>query len=394
MPYLPSAFQRLLEPVDRHVFASIVERHDGNRGVGTGPGAWTCQRHLKALVFAQIAGLKSLREIEQALAARPEALYHLGLRLPKRSTLSDASAARPVAVFADLARYLMGLAARKLRAQGKQLIELIDTSPIPLRDLRFAWAEAGSRVRGLNMYVHYDPSHRCPVHFDLTSPKTADVALVRDRPLEPNVICVFDKAFTDYSWWQDICDAGAIFVTRLKRNAKRREVTPSSRDLKTPVVADNTVKIGNKKPRGGAENPLYDTTLREIVVDRGDHKTPLHLITNDLKSPPEAIARLYRLRWQIELFFKWIKQNLRVKAFFGRSENAVKTQLYAAIIAMLLLKLFRQTYAKTYKAATKLLMARLKVALLSPFDLRPPAKPPPGNPKNRPPDPQMSLKLI
>ena len=237
-----------------------MDRHQGNRGVGTGPGAWTCQRHLKALVFAQVAGLNSLREIEQALAARPEALYHLGLRRPRRSTLSDASAARPAEVFADLARHLMGLAARKLRKQGKAVIELIDTSPIPLRDLRFAWAEAGSRVRGLNMYVHYDPSSRCPVCFDL-SPKTADVAWCATGALRPARFMCSTKGF-DYSWF---CPK-ATFVTRLKRNARRREVTPSGRSLQAPIVADNTVRIGNKKPRGGADNRLYDTTLREIVV--------------------------------------------------------------------------------------------------------------------------------
>ena len=122
--------------------------------MGTGANAWTCQRHLKTLVFAQVAGLNSLREIEQGLSARPDALYHLDLRIPKRTTLSDASANRPAAFFGDVANHLTRAASGKLRNESKALTELIDASPIPLRDLRFAWPEADSRVRGLKLYVH------------------------------------------------------------------------------------------------------------------------------------------------------------------------------------------------------------------------------------------------
>lgn len=390
MPFTPSAFHRLLEPLDRRVLARCVEQHNGNRGVGEGDGAWTCQRHLKALLFAQFAGLKSLREIEQALAARPEALYHLGLRLPRRSTLSDASAARPAEVFADLARHLMGMASRMLRKQGKAVIELIDTSPIPLRDTRFVWPEAGSRVRGLNMYVHYDPLAQTPVCFELRSPKVSDVAQARATTLEPGTIYVFDKGFSDYSWWHDICRAKATFVTRLKNNARRRDIEPTGGAIEAPVLADNMVRIGHKMPRGGATNRLYDTPLREIVIER-EGKSPLHLVTNDLSSPALRIAELYKQRWQIELFFKWIKQNLRIKAFFGRSENAVKTQLYVAIIAFLLLRMFKDKYAKARQVRTIHLLARLKVALLNPVDLTDTAKPPPRSPMLRPQKPQLEL---
>ena len=203
---------------------------------------------------------------------------------------------------------------------------------------------------------------------------------------------MFDKGFTDYAWWQDIHEAGAVFVTRLKKNAHRREVTSTTGGTKAPILADITLKIGHKKPRGGATNPLYDTPLREIVVAR-EGKAPLHLVTNDLKRPAGEIARLYKQRWQIELFFKWIKQNLRIKAFLGRSENAVKIQLYVALIAFLLLRVLKHTHAKPHKGTIKELMARLKVALLHPIDLTDRAKPPPKPPGRRPPPPQLDLKL-
>jgi putative transposase len=393
VPFSSTAFQRLLEPLDRRVFARTVAAHQGDRGVGQGSGAWGCLRHLKALVFAQVAGLDSLREIEHALAARPEALYHLGLRLPKRSTLSDASAARPAAVFRDAARNLMAEATRRLRREGQAVIDLIDASPIPLRDARFTWPEADSRVRGLKLFVHYDPRTRHPTCFEIASPKRGDTAHARGIPLTPGACYVFDKGFTDYTWWQEIRDAGAVFITRLKSNACRREAAPRGTAFAAPILADNTVRIGHKKPRGGADNPLYDTELREIDVAREPGRAPLRLITNDLERPAEEVAALYRQRWQIELFFKWIKQNLKVKRFLGRSENAVRIQLYAALIAFLLLRLFQETHARSHRGSVKDLVARLKTALLIPLNLTGKARPPPGNPKLRPQNPQLQFSL-
>lgn len=393
MPFLPSAFHRLLEPLDRRVVNRVVDRHKGNHGVGSGPRAWNCQRHLKAMLFAQFAGLNSLREIEQALAARPGALYHLDLIPAKRSTLSDAAAARPADIFRDLCQHLMATMTRTVRRQGEALVELIDASPIPLKDSRFTWPQADARTRGLKLYVHYDPNAAQLTHFAVTSPKTSDIACTRPITLMQGTTYVFDKGFTDYSWWHDIAQAGAIFVTRLKKNAKRRDVTPRPHDPKSGILADVAVKVGHKAPRGGAQNPLHNTKLREITVAR-DGKQPLHLITNDFTRTATEIAALYKQRWQIELFFKWIKQNLNIKTFLGRSENAVKIQIYVALIAFMLLTLLKTKDAKAHKGSIKTLMARLKVALLDPIDLTNTAKPPPTQPKRRPQSQQIELKLI
>ncbi len=377
MPYASTAFRRLLEPLDRHTLSQTAARHNANHGVGTGGKAWSCQRHLKALIFAQVAGLDSLREIEQGLCARPDALYHLDLRVPKRTTLSDASAKRPAAFFHDIAQHLMASTARKLRGEGRALTELIDASPIPLRDLRFTWPQADNRVRGLKLYVHHDPDANMPVAFHLSSPKISDSALARDASVEAGRVYVFDKGFAEYGFWQRIVDAGSVFVTRLKRDAKRREVLP------LPLIPDETgilgeclLKVGHKSPRAGAINPLHDTQLREITVAR-EGKTPLVLITNDMTRSADEIAALYKQRWQIELFFKWIKQNLNVRTFLGRSENAVRIQLYAAIIAFLLIRLAKQGFAATHEGSLKDFKARIAVALLSPLNLTNRNKPPP-----------------
>ena len=392
MPYHPTAFQRLLKPLDRRLVKRLVDAHKGDRGVGNGDNAWTCSRHLTTLLFAQFAGLQSLREIEQALAAKPAALYHLGLRLPRRSTLSDASAKRPYGVFRDLCVHLMGSLTRKARAEGRALIQLLDASPIPLRDARFTWAEADSRVRGLKLHMLYDPHDDQPVHFDVTSPKVSDITNGRTMALQNGVTYVYDKGYLDFGWWQDIHEAGAFFVTRLKTNTRRRDVKPQPAEG-DGILAVRTLKIGHQKPRGGATNRLWDTELREIVVER-EGKDPLYLITNDHTRTASEIAALYKLRWQIELFFKWIKQNLKIKSFLGRSENAVRIQIYVALIAFILLRLFKESHARGHKASHKVMLARLKVSLLERFDLTERAKPPPKPPHKRPPNPQLQLQFM
>lgn len=371
--------------------ARAVAAHDGDRGVGGGAKAWTCARHLKTLLFAQFAGLQSLREIIEALAGQSAALYHLNLRAPCRSTLADANRARPAAVFRDLATALIPLAARRLRRQSEALIRLLDASPIPLRDQRLAWAEASARSRGLKLHLLYDPRQRRPVWFDLTSAKVDDVVAGRAVPLEPGATYVFDKGYTDYRWWAQIRAAGAFFVTRRKRNAHCREVGTAVA-MGEAILADRRVRIGHRQPRGGApKNPLFDVVLREITVARPDKDGPLYLLTNDLDRPAAEIARLYKERWDIELLFKWLKQNLKIRRFLGRSEHAVRLQIYVALIAFLLLRVLHQTAARSLKTSTALLLAQLKVGLFRPLDLRRTRKPPPRPPSRRPPHPQFAL---
>jgi putative transposase len=156
------------------------------------------------------------------------------------------------------------------------------------------------------------------------------------------------------------------------------------------ILEDNDLKIGNVKPRGGATNPLFDTKLREILVERKDKK-PMRLVTNDLTRPAEDIAALYKERWQIELLFKWIKQNLKIKRFLGRSENAVKIQIYVALIAFLLLRMLRHTHAAGH--SLKSLVAQMRVALLYRLDLARRAKPRPIHPAKLPQNPQLALAI-
>ena len=391
MPFAPSAFQQLLEPLDRRILNRIVASHDGDRGVGSGSNAWTCVRHLRTMLFAQFAGLTSLREIEQGLAAHPGGLYHLDLRLPRRSTLSDAQAHRPAAVFRDICQTLIGQVSRAVRQQGSELIQLIDASPILLRDPRFGWAEADPHVRGLKLHVGYDPRADVADWIEVASPRVSELSVARSKPIVPGAVYVYDKGYLDFGWWHAIDAAGALFVTRLKTNTKRRDLR--ARPVQGEgIVEDNDVKIGHAAPRGGARNLLFDTPLREILVER-EGKTPMRLVTNDLARPATEIAALYKERWQIELLFKWIKQNLKIKRFLGRTENAVRIQIYTALIAFLLLRMLRQTCATSHRQQPKALITRIKVALFSRLDLSGRAKPPPIQPAKLPQPPQMTLAL-
>jgi putative transposase len=386
---MPSSFARLLEPLDRRAIARAVAAHDGDRGVGQGANAWTCERHLKSLLFAQFAGLKSLREIVEGWGGQRASFYHLNLRAPCRSTLADANAARPAAVFRDIAQALIPVAAR-LQRDGEALIRLLDSTPLALKGEGFAWAEASARIRGLKLHLLYDPRQPRPVWFAVTSAKVEDVVAARAVPLEPGATSVFDKGYTDYRWWSAIRAAGAFFVTRRKRNAHCRDISHQAAEGED-ILADRRLKIGHRRPRGGApENPLWDVSLREIVVARSG-KEPLYLLTNDPDRPAAEIARLYKERWEIELLFKWLKQNLKIRSFWGRSENAVRIQIYVALIAFMLLRILHQTAARAFTASTALLLTQLKISLLRPLDLRKAAKSPPRPPALRPPHPQYRL---
>lgn len=391
MRYQVTVFGQVMEPLNRRELNRIVARHEGDRGVGKGANAWTCVRHLKAMLFAHLGGLGSLREIEQGLAAHPGGLYHLDLRLPRRSTLSDAQTNRPAAVFRDICQAVMAQASRTVRHEVGELVRLVDASPIPLRDPRFDWAEADARVRGLKLHIGYDPDAQLIEWVEIGSAKISDIRAVHAMPIEAGITYVVDRAYLDFAWWHRIDQAKAWFVTRLKSNTKRRDLCPRPVEG-AGILEDNLFKVGHPSPRGGAKNPLAETTLREIVVEREGRK-PLRLVTNDLTRPAARIAALYKQRWEIELLFKWIKQNLKIRHFLGRSENAVKIQLYCAIIAFLLLRIMRHSVAPCLRLDMKKLATRLRVALHNRFDLSQRQKPPPRTAPPRQPDPQFQLVL-
>jgi len=321
----------LLKAVSRRRFGSSVQRHDGDRYV-KGFSSWD---HLVTLVFAQLGGLSSLRQVETIWNVQAVHHYHLGSGPVSRSTLSDANRRRPSAIFAETFADLTALACRVLRREGEAMLRLMDATPIPLTSLH-DWADWNGRTRGLKAHVTYDPEADRPVRLEVTPATVNDVVVARQQPIEPGATYVFDKAFVDYGWWRELADAGCCFVTRPKTNVplrviKQRRVAKADRQ-EASILSDAIVELISQQR---ARLPI---ALRRIVLRR-DNGRFFTLLTNDLERPAGAIAALYRQRWQIELLFRWIKQHLKIRAFLGRSENAIRLQIFAAMIAYLLLRI-------------------------------------------------------
>lgn len=333
-----SRLSELLTALPRSTFNELVDKHQSNKHC-KGFDSWS---HLLAMIYAQLSGARSLREMETGYNAQVHHHYHLGVGPLKRSTLSDANAQRDCQLFADLCNTLLAGAHRKVRQQLKKKLYILDSSPIPLKGLGYEWTEGRqtSRVQGLSVHMMIAPNEQTPVQTNITDPNVTDIAAAREMLVpEQGATYVFDRAYYDFNWWHDIHTQGAYFVTRLKKNAsvnvvKHRQIKEQDVGV---ILEDAVIEFKHERSGGGRPtNAYYGKTLRRITVARPDKKTPLILITNDRKRHAAQIAKLYRQRWEIELFFKWLKQNLKLKQFLGRSENAVKIQIYCAIIAYLL----------------------------------------------------------
>lgn len=330
MRYGSSILGGLLKPIDRRQFDAIVERHDGN-AYDKRFDSWT---HLISLICGQLSGASSLRELEAAWRANGHHHYHLGVGELRRSTLSAANRRRPSAVFAELLDLLIGQARGGLRREARELVKLIDASPIMVKTA--PWARWNGRIRGLKLHVEYDPVADLPERLAITSATVNDIAFGRQTPIERGTTYVVDRAYCSYPWWTEIHQAGAFFVTRHKtlyrlRNVRTRPVEQVRGDGFV-VLSDRDVE------RSARTGPRYDLPLRKIRIRRSDGRK-LTLITNDTERSAVEIAHLYKGRWRIELLFRWIKQHLNIRRFLGTSENAVRLQILAAMIAFLLLRI-------------------------------------------------------
>ena len=335
--YSNTRFHQLLEALPRR----SVERTADRLGASRYDKSFKPYQHLVALLYGQFSGVRSLRELEVGLNAQSAHHYHLGIGAVRRSTLSDANQRRTPALFKAIVEQLMSQVSRQQRAQLQELVYLLDSTPIQLKGRGFDWAALGAtyRNRGLKVHLMIESQGHNPVYLNITDRNVNDVTDARRVALEPGAVYVIDKGYYDYGWWRQIHDAGATFVTRYKRNAALDVVAQQPVEGEG-ILEDAHVTFRYKANRARHKNLFYGKTLRRIKVAR-DGKAPLVLATNDLETPAEELAELYRKRWQIELFFKWLKQHLKLKRFLGRSRNAVILQIYAAIIGYLLIWLYR-----------------------------------------------------
>lgn len=337
-----SRLQQLLQGLPRGTFDRIVARHGGDRYAK----GFSCYRLLLTQVFGHLSGARSLREIETGFNAHAGHHYHLDARPVRRTTLADANARRNPAIFEDLAKVLMHAAQRRVRHQGEECLRLLDSTSLTLVGRGFDDWAAARRTRntqGLKLHVLYDPDNALPTEQQITAANVNDVTHAQGLELVRGATYVFDKGYCDYNWWALIDAHGARFVTRLKTNARVEVVATHAVPADAPqILGDELIRFSNPAP-GAGRKTTYTQPLRRVTVARPEHDTALVLVTNDLARSAAAIAQDYKARWQIELFFKWIKQNLRIKAFFGRSENAVRIQILCALIAYLLVAILRMT---------------------------------------------------
>ena len=350
----------IMKGLPRGFVSRVVEKTNADK-YSKGFSSWD---QLLVMVYGQISGSTSLRSLLSRFNSHTAQHYHLGTREIKRSTLADANGKRSTEVFTELCAQLLQQANRRVRRDCRDLLYLLDSTPISLKGHGYEWAHMHktARTAGLKLHMLYAPQAEVPVYGNITAPNINDIEDARGLNIEADATYVFDKGYCDYRWWHKIDRQGATFVTRFKSNASLEKVAdrPIPKDKQAIILEDSLVQFKNKYPGGGRVNP-YQQPLRRIVVDRPDKDRPLVLATNDLARPAEEIAELYKARWGIELFFKWLKQNLKIKRFLGRSENAVRIQVLTALIAYLLIDIFRRRHQ--IKTSLHLLVAELSVTL-------------------------------
>lgn len=354
MPHHTTVLGDILKLVPWHRFETIVEEHDADARVRR----LSTKGQFVALLYGQLSGASSLREIVTGLSSHATRLYQLGAERVRRSTFSDANAKRPVEVFAELLEIMMRQAHRGLRRKLAETTYLIDATSVRLNERSASWARFSAGVCGVKVHVVYDADVDRPIYAAVSSANVNDITAAHQMPIEPGATYVFDLGYYDYLWWAALDAAGCRIVTRFKSNTpldvvKQLPVTNGSN-----ILSDRIGFLPARQARS-RRNPMRDA-VREVRVTTDTGKV-LRILSNDLDASAEEIANLYRRRWAIELFFRWVKQALKITRFVGVSENAVRIQIAVALIAFLLLRLAQaaQTAIKSPVVFSRLIRANL-----------------------------------
>ena len=326
-----SVFHQIQKHVPWTEFSKLVDKHQADYRTRR----LTTKQQFLALLFGQLSGAVSLREIEDGLKSQSARLYHAGGCRVARTTLADANRSRPAGLFADLFAHMAATASRKTRRHIKDAARILDATRLQLPVSSGGWAGMVRGHRAVKLHVTYDLASESPVGALMTSQKVTDITPAKDLQITPGMTYVFDMAYYDFAWWAAIHAKGARFVTRLKVNTRVEPCAQNPVAADGPILSDHIGHLPERMARS-RRNPFTDP-VREIVVTISSGRR-LRLITNDLDAPAHEIAALYKQRWEIELFFKWIKQHLKIRHFLGRNENAVRIQIFVALIAYLLLR--------------------------------------------------------
>jgi len=332
-------FAQLMEFLPRHDFNACVRRYDGDRR----PRGFTCRDQFLSLAFAQLTFRESLRDIETCLRAVQPKLYHAGFRgAIARSTLADANRTHDWRIFADFAQVLIRrarslYASEPLAVALEQTVYAFDSTTIDLCLSLFPWARFRRRKGAVKLHTLIDLRGNIPCFVHISPGKLHDVNALDHLPIEAGAFYVMDRGYVDFQRLYRFEIGKAFFVTRAKRNLDFRRRLRRPIDKTTGLRSDSTIVLA-----GPSTSQLYPVPLRRVALYDVERQRRLVFLTNNFDLPAWTITQLYRCRWQVELFFKWIKQNLRIKNFYGTSENAVKTQVWIAISVYVLVAIVRK----------------------------------------------------
>jgi hypothetical protein len=385
-----SLFNQLLQHFPRAEFASLVKKHLAERAAK----GFTCWTQLVAMTFCQLAHADSLREICNGLACSEGKLVHLGINnAPNKSTLSYANEHRPAALFEDLLytslnrfREQQGMGARKAKFRFKNKLLSLDSTTISLCLDLFPWAKFRRAKGGVKAHVLLDHDDYLPSYVLITEAKKSDVRIAQTLDLNAGSIVAMDRGYNDYALFGKWTGRGVFFVTRLKDNAAYEVVESFLGPLPRHILADEIIRFTGTQ---AAKNCPH--LLRRVVVWDPNNEREIVLLTNLLHFGATTIAAIYKDRWEIELFFKALKQNLKVKSFVGTSRNALLIQIWTALLAMLLLKWMYHLSKAKWSFSN--LASMLRLNLFTYRDLRRWLENPFGTPPLVPPVEQLSLNL-
>jgi hypothetical protein len=332
-------FSQVMDFLPLHTFRRCVSRYQGNYQIKR----FTCLDQYFCMAFAQLTYRESLRDIEACLRSQQHKLYHMGMRSTvSRSTLAGANEQRDWRIYSDFA-YSLILIARKLYSNEpfgvdlKQAVYALDATTIDLCLSLFPWANFRQNKSAIKLHTLLDLRSNIPTFIHISDGKLHDVNVFDILPLEPGAFYIMDRGYLDFSRLHALSQTPAFFVTRAKSNFKCRRLYSHRVDRTTGLIYDQTILL-----TGFYSVKDYPDKLRSVKYHDAETDKTLIFLTNNFSLPPLTIARLYKCRWQVELFFKWIKQNLRIKSFFGTSENAVKTQVWIAVSVYVLVAIIKK----------------------------------------------------